>query len=62
MILTQSDIRYLYGSEVVEVVILLIQAGASPLLDNDPQDNYLYEITVFTGSRLGAGTTSKVIL
>ena len=31
------------------------QAGATPMLDNDPRDKYLYEIMVFTGARKGAG-------
>jgi len=37
-----------------------VAAGASPLLDNDPQDSYLYELTVFTGTSRGAGTSAKV--
>ena len=37
-----------------------IKAGVSPLLDNDPRDRYLYEVTVYTGSRTGASTTAKV--
>lgn len=32
-----------------------MQAGVSPLPDNDPRDKYLYEITLYTGSRKGAG-------
>ena len=31
------------------------QAGATPMLDNDPRDKYLYEIMVFTGARKGSG-------
>lgn len=37
-----------------------IKAGVSPLLDNDPRDRYLYEVTVYTGSRSGSSTTAKV--
>lgn len=38
----------------------LEKLGATPLPDNDPADKYLYEVTVFTGDREGAGTKSKV--
>lgn len=34
--------------------------GVCPLLDNKPEDTYLYEITVNTGSRRYAGTKSNV--
>lgn len=37
-----------------------IKAGVSPLLDNDPRDRYLYEVTIYTGSRSKSGTTAKV--
>ncbi|XP_062611467.1 uncharacterized protein LOC134273293 [Saccostrea cucullata] len=37
-----------------------VMAGSSPLPDNDPRDKYLYELTVFTGSRKGSGTTANV--
>lgn len=37
-----------------------VKAGVSPLLDNDPRDRYLYEVTIYTGSRSGAGTTAKI--
>lgn len=37
-----------------------VKAGVSPLLDNDPRDRYLYEVTIYTGSRTGASTTAKV--
>lgn len=37
-----------------------MEAGSSPLPDNDPRDKYLYEIQVFTGARKDAGTTAKV--
>ncbi len=33
-----------------------------PLPDNLPEDNYFYEISVLTGSRINAGTDSKVLL
>jgi hypothetical protein len=36
--------------------------GASPLLDNEPNDKYLYEISVFTGDKEGASTDSKVFM
>ncbi|XP_023236367.1 uncharacterized protein LOC111635594 [Centruroides sculpturatus] len=34
--------------------------GATPLPDNDPKDKYIYEILVFTGHHVNAGTKSKV--
>ena len=34
--------------------------GATPLPDNDVNDKYLYEISVYTGDREAAGTDSKV--
>ncbi|XP_023225224.1 uncharacterized protein LOC111626157 [Centruroides sculpturatus] len=34
--------------------------GATPLPDNDPQDRYLYEMTVFTGDKDAAATDSQV--
>ena len=37
-----------------------IKAGVGPLLDNDPRDRYLYEVTIYTGSRSGSSTTAKV--
>ena len=40
---------------IICFIVLHLQAGASPLPDNDPRDKYLYEITLFTGSRKGAG-------
>ena len=36
--------------------------GASPLVDNEPKDKYLYEISVFTGDKEGASTDSKVFM
>ncbi|KAK3095491.1 hypothetical protein FSP39_015311 [Pinctada imbricata] len=38
----------------------VIMAGSTPLPDNDPRDKYLYELTIFTGSRKNAGTTAKI--
>ncbi|XP_070581220.1 polycystin family receptor for egg jelly-like isoform X2 [Ptychodera flava] len=38
----------------------LLMLGITPLLDNDPNDKYLYEIIVLTGRRKNAGTNSKV--
>ena len=37
-----------------------VKAGTTALLDNDPRDQYLYELVVWTGRRSGAGTTAKV--
>jgi len=37
-----------------------VQFGITPLVDNDPRDKYLYEITVATGMRKNAGTDSTV--
>ncbi|XP_065660232.1 uncharacterized protein LOC100197328 isoform X2 [Hydra vulgaris] len=34
--------------------------GVCPLLDNQPEDNYLYQIIVNTGSRRNAGTKSNI--
>ena len=34
----------------------------APLPDNKPEDHYLYEITVRTGGRAGAGTVSNVFI
>jgi hypothetical protein len=39
----------------------LKKIGVSPLPDNNPSNKYLYEVIVFTGSRYGAGTDSKVM-
>ena len=38
------------------------QIGVSPLPDNKPGDSYLYEITVYTGSRAESGTSSNVFI
>ncbi|KAL5017875.1 hypothetical protein ScPMuIL_003597 [Solemya velum] len=38
----------------------VIQAGLTPLPDNDPRDKYLYEVAIFTGSRKNSGTTARV--
>ena len=38
----------------------LLKIGVAPLIDNQPGDNYLYEIIVYTGQRKDAGTDSKV--
>jgi hypothetical protein len=37
-----------------------LKIGVSPLIDNKQEDHYFYEIIVFTGSRINAGTDSKV--
>ncbi|XP_065681240.1 polycystin-1-like protein 2 isoform X2 [Hydra vulgaris] len=36
--------------------------GVCPLLDNLPEDNYLYKIVVITGSQRNAGTKSNIFL
>ncbi|XP_065671429.1 uncharacterized protein LOC100203937 isoform X14 [Hydra vulgaris] len=36
------------------------KVGVCPLIDNFEEDYYLYEITVITGSRINAGTKSKI--
>uniref|UniRef100_A0A7M5WZ65 Uncharacterized protein n=1 Tax=Clytia hemisphaerica TaxID=252671 RepID=A0A7M5WZ65_9CNID len=36
--------------------------GVCPIPDNKPEHHYLYEITINTGSRLNAGTKSKVYI
>ncbi|XP_068225345.1 uncharacterized protein [Palaemon carinicauda] len=36
------------------------KVGATPLPDNDPEDQYLYDVMVHTGHFPGAGTKSKV--
>jgi hypothetical protein len=38
----------------------LLKIGVTPLIDNNPIDDYFYEIIVFTGNRINAGTDSKV--
>ena len=38
----------------------LLKIGVAPLIDNQPGDNYFYEIILFTGARKDAGTDSKV--
>ena len=32
-----------------------LQAGSTPLADNHPQDRYLYDLTIYTGSRTEGG-------
>lgn len=39
---------------------LCFQLCAHPLPDNDHRDNYLYELTVFTGDKDGAATDSRI--
>ena len=41
---------------IFTILLKLLQAGATPMLDNDPRDKYLYELMVFTGARKGSGT------
>ena len=41
---------------------MILQAGVTPLEDNEPSDRQFYEITVFTGFGGSAGTSSKVYI
>ena len=41
---------------------ICIQALPVDLLDNDPDAEYELMVTVYTGSRRGAGTSAKVCL
>ncbi|XP_071943837.1 polycystin family receptor for egg jelly-like [Antedon mediterranea] len=38
----------------------MIKAGVCPMIDNNPCDYYNYEVTFFTGVRMGSGTTANV--
>ena len=38
------------------------QLGITPLAENNPADEYLYEVIVYTGIRRGAGTNSTVCM
>ena len=38
----------------------MLKIGVTPLIDNNPIDDYFYELIVFTGNRLNSGTNSKV--
>lgn len=49
-----NDLTY-SAMQITLSLFQIIQAGVSPLPDNDPRDKYLYEITLYTGSRKGAG-------
>lgn len=40
----------------------LVQLGITPLAENNPADEYLYEVIVGTGIRRGAGTASTVCM
>ena len=42
--------------------IILGKLKITPLKDNNPNDNYFYELMVFTGNRPESGTHSKVSL
>lgn len=44
----------------IEYFNIIHQWGATPLEDNLPSDNYHYQMTVQTGVRKNASTTSKV--
>ncbi|KAA3682266.1 polycystin 1L2 [Paragonimus westermani] len=64
----------LYGTEIAIFLLFLPlfiwarrkdvkdmeKLGVTPLAENNPNDDYLYEIIVSTGRRRGAGTDSKV--
>ena len=41
-------------------MIAFIQWGVTPLVDNRPDNDYFYKISVYTGLRQNAGTKSKV--
>ena len=41
-------------------MIAFIQWGVTPLVDNRPDNNYFFKISVYTGLRQNAGTKSKV--
>ena len=41
---------------------MFFQLGITFLADNDPRDNYQYEITVYTGIGGDAGTSSNVTI
>ncbi|KAA3678286.1 polycystin 1L2, partial [Paragonimus westermani] len=63
-----------YGTEIAIGVLFLLlflwarradlrdieQLGVTPLAENDPMDEYLYEVIVNTGRRPNAGTQSKI--
>ncbi|KAF8567040.1 hypothetical protein P879_03212 [Paragonimus westermani] len=63
-----------YGTEIAIGVLFLLlflwarradlrdieQLGVTPLAENDPMDEYLYELIVSTGRRPNAGTQSKI--
>ena len=40
----------------------MLKAGLIPLPDNDPRDDFRYELTIWTGRRAHAGTTARVSL
>lgn len=40
--------------------LVYLQVGVCPLPDNNPEHNYVYQITVWTGLRRGGGTKSNV--
>ncbi len=39
-----------------------MQSGATPLPDNNSNDEYCYEVNIWTGFRPGSGTTSRIAL
>ena len=47
-------------------LFFFFQAGATPLLDNDPRDKYPYEVVLYTGARknggMSLGLPDKVLL
>eukprot|EP00108_Taenia_solium_P000183 TsM_000366800 transcript=TsM_000366800 gene=TsM_000366800 len=66
----------LYATEIVIAIIFLLllvwarrmdnrdiqKLGITPLAENNPADEYRYEVIVRTGMRRGAGTTSTVCI
>ena len=42
-------------------VCCLFQWGVTPLMDNFPNDQYMYIIKVYTGFRINSGTDSRIL-
>ncbi|XP_070548690.1 polycystin-1-like protein 2 isoform X2 [Ptychodera flava] len=38
----------------------LVKWGVLPLADNDPDHHYYYQVNVYTGTKIGSGTRSKI--
>ena len=50
----------MWDEQTNERVVCLLQQGVIVLSDNDPDAHYFYLVTVITGWKSGAGTTSTV--